>query len=80
MSLMGLPTRAEISERYGRQTGIDVSVVPWYEAFAQWKTGVVVQQLHHRWKVGDSTDERMETIAERLPLLINTANNLLGID
>ncbi|MGH1493961.1 MAG: phosphotransferase family protein [Acidimicrobiales bacterium] len=80
MSLMGLPKRAELAERYGQQTGLDVSMIAWYEAFAQWKTGVVVQQLHHRWKMGDSTDERMETIAERLPLLINTANTLLGID
>lgn len=79
MGLMGLPTRAEVAARYGERTGLDVSAVGWYEAFAQWKTGVVVQQLHHRWKVGDSTDERMETIAERLPLLINTANELLNL-
>ena len=31
----------------------------WYEAFAQWKTGVVIQQLHNRWKRGESTDPRM---------------------
>ena len=79
MGLMGLPSRAEMAERYGDRTGLDVSMVGWYEAFAQWKTGVVVQQLHHRWKVGDSTDERMETIADRLPLLIHTAEVLLDI-
>lgn len=77
MGLMGLPPRADMAARYGERTGLDVSSVPWYEAFAQWKTAVVVQQLHHRWKTGDSTDERMETIAERLPLLVATANELL---
>ena len=77
MGLMGLPRRSEISARYGEKTGLDVSRIGWYEAFAQWKTGVVVQQLHHRWLVGDSTDERMETIAESLPRLISTAELLL---
>ncbi len=78
MTRMGLPSRAELAERYGLRTGLDVSSLAWYEAFAQWKTAVVVQQLHHRWKMGDSTDERMETIADTLPLLAATADELLG--
>ncbi len=78
MERMGLPSRAEISAHYGERTGLDVSSAPWYEAFGQWKTGVVVQQLHHRWVVGDSTDERMETIAEKLPTLIDSAADLLA--
>lgn len=79
MSRMGLPTRAEVTVRYGERTGLDVSAIGWYEAFAQWKTAVVVQQLHHRWKVGDSSDERMETIADTLPLLIASAQELLDL-
>jgi aminoglycoside phosphotransferase (APT) family kinase protein len=77
MKRMGLPPRADITTRYGERTGLDVSRVSWYEAFAQWKTGVVVQQLHHRWKVGDSSNEKMATIADTLPLLITTATDLL---
>ncbi len=80
MGLMGLPSRSEVAARYGERTGLDVSMIGWYEAFAQWKTAVVVQQLHHRWVVGDSTDERMETIAESIPLLMGAAEGLLGID
>ena len=70
---MGLPTRAEIVARYTERTGIDTSAARWYEAFAQWKTGVVIQQLHRRWEKGESTDPRMATIADRLPLLATTA-------
>jgi aminoglycoside phosphotransferase (APT) family kinase protein len=77
LGAMGLPGRAELAERYGERTGLDVSQAGWYDAFAQWKTAVVVQQLHHRWKVGDSTDERMATIAETLPLLVGAADRLL---
>ena len=74
---MGLPTRAEIVQRYAQQTGIDCSTSGWYEAFAQWKTAVVIQQLHNRWVRGESTDPRMEFIADRLPLLATTASRLL---
>jgi aminoglycoside phosphotransferase (APT) family kinase protein len=74
---MGLPTRAEIVARYTERTGIDTSAARWYEAFAQWKTGVVIQQLHRRWEKGESTDPRMATIADRLPLLATTASRLL---
>jgi len=75
---MGLPGRAAMAATYGDRTGLDVTGIAWYEAFAQWKTAVVVQQLHHRWKVGDSTDERMATIADDLPLLIAAAEDLLS--
>lgn len=78
MTRMGLPTRAEITARYGEATGLDVSLASWYDAFAQWKTAVVVQQLHHRWKMGDSSNERMATIAESIPLLVTTADRLLA--
>ena len=74
---MGLPTRAEVIDRYAERTGLDVSAAGWYEAFAQWKTGVVIQQLHLRWVRGESTDERMATIADRLPTLAATATALL---
>lgn len=77
MAAMGLPSRAEVTQRYGMATGLDVSQASWYEAFGQWKTGVVVQQLHHRWKMGNSSNERHETVAERLPLLIDSAQALL---
>ncbi len=74
---MGLPARAEITAHYARRTGIDVSGVAWFEAFALWKTGVVIQQLHRRWKRGESTDPRMATIADRLPMLAASASELL---
>ena len=74
---MGLPTRGEITERYGERTGLDLAGVGWFEAFAQWKTGVVIQQLHNRWVRGESSDPRMETIADRLPVLAASASRLL---
>lgn len=78
LGAMGLPSRQELADHYGARTGLDVSQIGWYDAFAQWKTATVVQQLHHRWVVGDSTDERMAIIAERLPNLVANADTLLA--
>jgi aminoglycoside phosphotransferase (APT) family kinase protein len=77
LAAMGLPPRAEIIARYAARTGADVAAVRWWEAFALWKTGVVVQQLHRRWVRGESTDPRMATIADRLPALAATACSVL---
>ena len=61
---LGLPSRAEVIDQYASRTGYDVDDVRWYEAFAAWKTAVVLQQLYARWVRGESTDPRM---AERGP-------------
>jgi aminoglycoside phosphotransferase (APT) family kinase protein len=73
----GLPTRAEIVARYAERTGADTTTVWWWEAFALWKTVVVVQQLHRRWVRGESTDPRMAHIADRMPSLIAAAGAVL---
>ncbi|MET0143569.1 MAG: phosphotransferase family protein, partial [Ilumatobacteraceae bacterium] len=74
---IGLPGRDAITARYAERTGLDVSTIGWYEAFALWKTGVVLQQLHERWRRGESTDPRMATIADRLPRVAAAAAALL---
>ena len=76
---LGLPTRAEIAQRYASRTGASLADIQWYEAFALWKTGVVVQQLHHRWVKGDSTDPRMQFVADRIVTLVTGARHLLDI-
>jgi aminoglycoside phosphotransferase (APT) family kinase protein len=77
MRTMGLPGRAEITARYVARTGLDPAPLRWYEAFAQWKTAVVVQQLHNRWLDGASADPRHEHIADSVPALAATAMRLL---
>jgi aminoglycoside phosphotransferase (APT) family kinase protein len=74
---MGLPTRAEITARYAARTGADPATVSWWEAFALWKTVVVVVQLHRRWVRGESTDPRMAHIADRAPNLVAAAQLVL---
>lgn len=77
LSAMGLPGRAELVARYAARTGADVAAAWWWEAFALWKTVVVVQQLHRRWVRGESQDPRMARIADRIPALIAAARSVL---
>jgi aminoglycoside phosphotransferase (APT) family kinase protein len=77
LARIGLPPRHEIAARYAARTGADLGVARWWEAFALWKTVVVVQQLHRRWARGESTDGRMAHIADRMPSLIAAAGRVL---
>ena len=74
---LGLPPRAALIARYAERTGADLASVRWWEAFALWKTVVVVQQLHRRWVRGESKDPRMATVADRIPSLIAAATAVL---
>jgi aminoglycoside phosphotransferase (APT) family kinase protein len=73
MMEMGLPARAEIAARYAERTGADLAALPWWIAFAYWKTAVVVQQLYARWLRGESKDARMVAIGARAPKLARRA-------
>jgi aminoglycoside phosphotransferase (APT) family kinase protein len=77
LATLGLPRRAELIAHYAARTGSDVGAARWFEAFALWKTVVVVQQLHRRWVRGESKDPRMATIADRIPFLIAAAEAVL---
>ena len=80
MDRMGLAPRREIVARYAERSGLDLAAIGWYEAFALWKTATVIQQLHYRWKVGDSSDPRMESVADGIPKLIGNATRLLDAE
>jgi aminoglycoside phosphotransferase (APT) family kinase protein len=75
---MGLPTRAEVRERYALAAGADLSAVSWYEAFGCWKTAIVVAQLYHRYLMGDSHDLRQGLKGDRIMPLARRALTILG--
>ena len=52
------------------------SGIHWYEAFALWKTAVVVQQIYIRYARGQTQDPRFAHIAERAPILLAAAQAL----
>jgi aminoglycoside phosphotransferase (APT) family kinase protein len=74
---LGLPSRAEVVDRYADRCGVDLGALPWYEAFASWRTAIVLEQLHHRYVRGETTDERMATRGELVPALARRATAIL---
>jgi aminoglycoside phosphotransferase (APT) family kinase protein len=74
---MGLPPRADVAARYRQRTGADLTALPWWVAFAYWKTAVVCQQLYTRYARGESKDARMLTIGARVPRLALRADEEL---
>jgi aminoglycoside phosphotransferase (APT) family kinase protein len=63
----GFPSRAEVIERYARQTGFDVSDAGWYQAFAFFKLAVVCQGIAARAAggsmVGSGFDDAQRLVA-----------------
>ena len=62
---------------YADVTGIDLTNVRWYQAFACWKTAIVLQQLHDRYLRGETADERMATRGDRVAELAGRARRLI---
>lgn len=56
---LGLPTRAEVVDRYRSRSDVDLDGIDWYIAFGCWKTAVVLRQLYARHLRGETTDPRM---------------------
>ena len=69
-------TREEILERYGSQTGFDLSGVGFYEVFAVFKLAVVLQQIFFRYQRGQTDDPRFAALGERVAWLARIATAL----
>ena len=75
--LPGFFRRAQLSERYARRSGRDMSDIRWYEVFALFKTAVVVQQIFVRCHRGQTRDERFRDYGVRVKGLIEAARTAL---
>jgi aminoglycoside phosphotransferase (APT) family kinase protein len=66
-SASGFPSRADVIARYAARTGLDVSAVDWYQAFAFFKLAVVCQGIAARAAggamVGSGFDEAQRLVA-----------------
>ena len=74
---VGLPTHEEMLAAYASATGLDLTGVGWYQAFACWKTAIVLQQLHDRYLRGETSDERMASRGDRVAEFAARARRLL---
>lgn len=78
LEALGLPDRATVVARYAERVSFEVSDFKWYEAFACWRTCVILQQLHQRFVRGESSDARMATRGDNIGMLSRRAARILG--
>ncbi len=75
--LEGFPTRAEVAELYAARTGLDLTPLPWYVAFAAWKLAVVCAGIVARVQGGAMLGEGFDGIEERIAPLVEIGRTAL---
>ncbi|MEX2654552.1 MAG: phosphotransferase family protein [Acidimicrobiia bacterium] len=65
--------RSEAIERYGRQSGSDLTHIEWYVVFGTFKLAVVLQQIYIRWLRGQTADHRFEAMGAGASQLLELA-------
>jgi aminoglycoside phosphotransferase (APT) family kinase protein len=73
----GFPTRAELAARYAERTGLDVSRLGWYQAFALWKASVFCEAIYGRYLRGERSDAWAGGLCEGVPRLLEVARTYL---
>ena len=78
----GFLTRREAVARYGARRGVDVGTVPYYYVFGLFKIAVVLQQIFHRYHLGQTKDRRFaifDQVAETLFVRARERSHSLGL-
>jgi aminoglycoside phosphotransferase (APT) family kinase protein len=75
----GFPTRSDVVRRYAARTGIDVSGVEWYQAFAYFKLAVVCQGIAARAAGGAMLGSGFDDAQRIVAPLVAAGRRVLGI-
>lgn len=65
----GFLTRREAVERYGKRRGVAIGDVPYYYVFGIYKIAVVLQQIYHRYHLGQTKDQRFQFFEQGAEML-----------
>lgn len=76
--LPGFPTRQEVAEQYARLTGLDLTPLPWYAAFAAFKLAVVCAGIVARVRGGAMLGDGFEGFEERIGPLVEIGRTTLA--
>ncbi|MEO8602365.1 MAG: phosphotransferase family protein, partial [bacterium] len=69
----GFLTRGAAVARYAARRGIDAGAVPYYYVFGLFKVAVVLQQIFHRYHVGQTQDARFARFDQVAEMLFTNA-------
>jgi aminoglycoside phosphotransferase (APT) family kinase protein len=76
--LAGFPTRAEVAARYAERTGLDLTPLPWYAAFAAFKLAVVCAGIVARVRGGAMVGSGFDDIEGRIAPLVEIGRSTLA--
>ncbi len=77
-TLPGWLTAHELVDRYAERSGRDLSSLKFFEVFALFKVGVVIQQIYYRFVNGQTSDPRFANFGDRVTYLAQRAVGLLS--
>jgi aminoglycoside phosphotransferase (APT) family kinase protein len=69
----GFLTREEITERYGRASGRDVSQLDFYEMLASYKLAIILEGIHARYLMGKTVGEGFDHIGTTVEAIASSA-------
>jgi len=69
----GFLTRDEITERYGRESGRDVSQLDFYEMLASYKLAIILEGIHARFLMGKTVGEGFDHIGTTVEAIASSA-------
>jgi aminoglycoside phosphotransferase (APT) family kinase protein len=76
--LEGFPRRAEVVELYAARTGLDLTPLPWYVAFAAFKLAVVCAGIVARVEGGAMVGDGFDGIGDRIGPLVEMGRATLA--
>ena len=76
--LAGFPSRAEVASLYAERTGLDLSPLPWYAAFAAWKLAIVCAGIVARVQGGAMIGDGFDGIENRIAPLVEIGRSTLA--
>lgn len=74
---LGFPGAAQLCERYAERRGVDLSDLPWYQAFGYFKVAVILEGIHYRYVAGQTVGPDFERIGDAVPELVRLGHEAL---
>ena len=75
---LGFPAMRELEERYAATTGLDLTPLPWYTAFGQYKLAVIAEGIHYRFIQGKTVGDGFSHLGAMVPPLVALALDTLN--
>ncbi|MFC1404231.1 MULTISPECIES: phosphotransferase family protein [Streptacidiphilus] len=77
----GFPAMDDLLDRYAGRTGLDLTPLPWYTAFAGYKLAVIAEGIHFRYTQGKTVGEGFSHVGDMVaPLVTSALETLLKLE